>query len=292
MGNDRQRSRSGHSRAQLDRKVGGERLCAPVPGIRSNIVSWKTKRASVDHIRRRAVGVLSDGRSQAQQDEREMRHPLAGPRGRSSGHETVLEGPMEALNHSVRLWVISSCLLVRDAQETGEFLPKPGRKLAAPVSHNGGRDSKPGNPVTEESEGTGLGRDSRHRNSLHPPRKSVHHSQEIAVALGLGERTNEVKVDGGEAAVGHVQGGQGSLGVSCNLGALAMKARATKMLCISRHLPPHKSTAKVAEEGIPTRMDQSMGGVQKQGYQLSGNDGTRGGRGHRRVAEETEVGVG
>ena len=61
-----------------------------------------------------------------------------------------------------------------------DLAPEGGSKLPPLVSHNDGRDSKTGDPTTEEGSGTGEGGDLSERDSLHPPGEPVDDREKVA----------------------------------------------------------------------------------------------------------------
>ena len=135
-----------------------------------------------------------------------MGHPAGNTRSRGPGHQSVLQGPVKAFDHTVALWVVGRGEVVFDAQEGGQFLPQTRGKLPATIRNDGRGNAEARNPMPQKSEGAGLGRDRRQRDRLHPPGETVDHSEEITVAFRLGERPHKIQMDDGETGVGHLQG--------------------------------------------------------------------------------------
>ena len=107
---------------------------------------------------------------------------------------------MLTLNHAITLRVIHP---MRNTKESTEFLPETGGKLPATISHDGRRDSEPGDPMMKESLGTTLGSDGDQRNCLHPTGKPINDGQEIRMTVSRWKGTHEIQMEGGEAVIRH-----------------------------------------------------------------------------------------
>ena len=161
---------------------------------------------------------------------------------------------MEALNHAITLGVVGSGQVVGDAEEAGQLLPQTRSKLAPAISHDGGRDAETRHPVAQEGPGAGLGGDGGQRNRLHPAGEPVHHGEKIGVTLRFWQRAHEVQVDGRKASVGHGQDIERGLGMTGDLGSLAVKASTAKLFDLLGHVPPDKTSLEVAEHRLRARV--------------------------------------
>ena len=110
------------------------------------------------------------------------------------GPERGLEVPVEPLHYSVRLRVVGRRRRVLNAQESAEAGKDLPGKLGAPVGHNLGWRSKPGNPLFTECGGDSVGGDVGEFDGLQPARVTVDDGEEVAVAIHLLQGPHQVKM--------------------------------------------------------------------------------------------------
>jgi hypothetical protein len=88
-----------------------------------------------------------------------------------------------------------------DVEQTAEARPQGRRELGPPVQCDGGRNSKPGYPTSEEGPGAVGGGNGREGNGLRPPRGLDDYCEQVSMAAEGQQRADQVDVDVRETAV-------------------------------------------------------------------------------------------
>jgi hypothetical protein len=156
----------------------------------------------------------------------------------TAGFEGVFEGAVKTFNHAIGLRMKSRGFEVFEVQKGANLGPKGRGELGAPVSGDCGRDAKTGNPKGTESLSARGCRGGGEGGNLRPTGCAVNHGEEVSVALGGGQGSNDVKVNVGKTAGGdgNLVWGWGDVGV--DFGFLAREALSGPEVDIFSHTLP------------------------------------------------------
>ena len=112
-------------------------------------VARETKMRAVEQVCRGTVGVIPDGGTEAEEDIWQMIHPAGVPRGAGARDQAVLEGTVHPFDQSIALRMVRSRHAPGDTQQPAEVTPEASCELPAAIRNDGGRDTVPGDPMTE-----------------------------------------------------------------------------------------------------------------------------------------------
>ena len=109
-------------------------------------------------------------------------------------------------------------------QELVELVPELSDELCAAVRGDISGRTKPGNPVAQERVRAGLGGGICQRDGFRPLGEAVDDGEEVPVAPGFRQRSDQINVQAVEAFLRRLAGGQRRAGVAGDLGRLAVVA--------------------------------------------------------------------
>ncbi len=165
---------------------------------------------------------------------------------------------MKTFHKTIGLRVESGGVDRCDVQEVGEVGPNGGGELGATVRSEDLGKAKSGNPIRAEGFGTGRGCGGGKGNSLSPMGGSVHEGEDVGVALGWGEGTDNVNVDMGKTAGRNWYGHRRRLCVEVYLCFLARDTLTGPLVDISGHGIPKEPGGNEASGGTDARMPKGM----------------------------------
>ena len=93
--------------------------------------------------------------------------------------QSCLQLAMESLNHAIGLGMVGGGAGTLDTQQSHQCIPQFELKL---VSDDGGRNTKTGNPGTEECLGHSFGSYCGEGNGFWPPSETVHTGEQVCRA--------------------------------------------------------------------------------------------------------------
>ena len=130
--------------------------------------------------------------------------------------------------------------------------------MASTVSDYRGRSAKTGYPVVEDGVSAILGGNRGQGNGLQPSGEPIDDGQEIGETTSRRKRADDVEMQGSETGIRHLQGGERSLRVPCDLGPLARDTSAAIRLHLGGHARPDITKAEAAQRGIAPSVGEGV----------------------------------
>lgn len=135
-------------------------------------------------------------------------------------------------------------------QQNHEVIPESGLELTAPVSGDCGRSAESGYPALEECSRHCFCGDVWEGKGFQPAGEPVYDSQEVCVAIGVGEWSYQVKVDGVEPSTGRCKSGEWSSSVFVHFCSLAAEACLSPLSDIAFDVGPYESRSDESLSGF------------------------------------------
>ena len=230
-------------------KLQVEIVCCAWPRI--NEGGREGERAPKNHLSGGYASALRRRRTEAQEDQRQLRWPILGGRARA---QRILHAPVETLDHSVALRVIRRGAEVLDPQSRAGLSPGGADELRALVSGEHGRHTEPRDPTVEECAHAPSSRDVLEGNRLGPARRPVHDGEDVAEPVHGLQGPDKVHVHVGESPLRNRNVLHFRALMTVHLGGLAAQTVPDPARHVSLHARPQKPPCEETTGSTRTRM--------------------------------------